>query len=713
MKKRACKKLMESLLLSVYLTVVSATASMADGFIVVPPPQPGPMPGWKSFPMEVKYHNVDVEINGMSAITSIDQEFYNPTGRRLDGYYIFPIPEGASIGKFSMFIDGKETEAEMLDSKKAKAIYEDIVRRNIDPALLEYYGQGLFRVRIFPIEPYSTKRIKISYREILHQDNGTAEYLYPLNTEKYSAKELEDVLISVTIQSTSAIKNIYSPTHKNFILFFRSEKSKIGMSMLAQTEPDESKGFFMLDISPDLEIKKEDIEVKDITFVLDVSGSMAGDKLKQAKKALIYCIDNLNEGDRFEVIRFSTEAEPLFGNLAGSTEKNLEKAKRFINDLKAMGGTNIEDALQLALNNNYSSERSGIIMFITDGKPTVNETDEDKLTDILRKRGRNKVKIFTFGIGDDINTHLLDKITTLTNSYRTYISPKEDIEVKISGLYEKIQSPVLTDLKIKADQNVKLLHMYPKELPDLFRGASITVMGRYEGKGKSTIALEGRWHGRIIKYETEYDFTNEERKNDFIPPLWAARKAGYLLDQIRMNGESKEVIDELVNLSKKYGIITPYTSYLIVEDEERKIADKRIIPEEQTIGYSAPPASISYQMLRKSYSDMREKSGSGSVAASKEVQSMNDAVNIAATRKGGYETGVQIRSVHGRAFYKNGIYWIDPEIQRKKYDGTIRMKYGTLEYFSLIRDKVHIVEFLSLGKNVRFVYERTLYEISE
>ena len=717
----------------------NAGSASADGFIVVPPPHPGTVPNWQPFPLEVKYHKVEVDIRDMAATTSIDQEFYNPTNRQLEGYYIFPIPVGAVINKFSMFINGKETEAEMLDAKKARSIYEDIVRRNIDPALLEYYQQGLFRVRIFPIEPHSTKRVKISYHQILTSDNGTTEYLYPLNTEKFSARDLQEVVVKVNLSSQFPIKNIYCPTHevdivrkgagqavisyearqvrpdRDFSLFFRTDSAKIGMSALTFREPGD-KGFFLLDIAPDFEVKESDIEEKDITFVLDVSGSMAGDKLQQAKKALLFCINNLNKGDRFEVIRFSTEAEALFNGVAWANDENRQKAIRFVENLKAIGGTNIEDALKLALQQKGGMSRPQAVLFITDGKPTINETDEDKLVALVGKRAEGAVRIFTFGIGNEINTHLLDKITARTNAYRSYIGPKEDIEIKISNLYTKIQSPVLTGLKLRSDSSIRLSQVYPQELPDLFKGASITVLGRYEGSGTRTIILEGRLKGAPVQYEYRLDFADRETRNEFVAPLWAARKVGWLLDQIRLNGENKELVDEVIELARKYGIITPYTSYLIVEDEERQVRGNRLRPDQLTFN---APAPVVRSEMEKSYSDMKTKEGAGSVAASKGLQSLNDTRSVGGyaqpleTEAGQNRNTQQVRNVLGRAMYQNGKLWIDPAVQKMKHKQTVQIKYGSEEYFKLLKEKPWAAKFLALGQNVKFVLEETLYEVAE
>ena len=728
----------KALLISLILLLLMSSISFGDGFFVAIPPHPRPIPHWHPYPLEVKYHHVDVNITETSATTSIDQEFYNPTGMRLDGYYIFPIPEGASISKFSMFIDGKEVEAEMLDAKKARSIYEDIVRRNIDPALLEYYQQGAFKIRIFPVEPHSTKKIKISYRQILQADNGTIEYLYLLNTEKFSSKNLRDVSIKVNLSSQVPIKNIYCPTHevdivqkhsreaiityeehdvkpdRDFILLFKTDHSKIGISLITHNELDETKGFFLLDIAPDVEINPQDIEEKDITFVLDVSGSMVGEKLKQAKKALAFCINNLNNGDRFEIIKFSTEAEALFGVLTPATENNRNKALQFVEKLKAIGGTNMLDALKLVMQEKYSPDRPAVVLFITDGKPTINETNEDRLVEFVKRRKNQSVRIFTFGIGDDINTRLLDKITAVTNAYRTYITPKEDIEVKISNLYTKIQSPVMTNLKIIADNDIRLTEIYPQELPDLFKGASITVLGRYEGSGRKRIAVEGMLKGKKMKFEGEFNFPANEAKNEFIPPLWATRKVGYLLDQIRLHGENKELIDEIVDLSKKYGVITPYTSYLIIEDEEKQIAHNRIRTEELTLRSSVSRDSHKFIEMEQSYSALQEESGPASISASKGVQDLN--LKKFVGYNGQYQNqqlNQQIKNVLGRAMYQNGKFWVDPEVQKKKYSKQLQIKFGSEEYFRLLREKPAISQFLALGQNLRFVYDNTLYEITE
>ena len=314
-------------ILSLLVALLISIKVFADGFIVIPNPRPLTNP----FPLEVVYHKVDVKIDGQSAVTKIDQSFYNPSQQQLEGVYIFPIPKGAVINNFTMIINGKETKAELLDSDKARKIYEDIVRQMRDPALLEYSEQNIFKLRIFPIEPRSEKKISITYSQLLESDNNLFEYVYPLNTEKFSSKPLKNVSVKIDLKSDEMIKNIYSPTHEveiinksdnhsiisyedenvkpdiDFKLYFSKNSSSVGLSLLTYKSGKDD-NYFLLSASPSIEIDKSSIENKDITFILDVSGSMSGEKLEQAKKALLYCVNNLNAGDNFNIVRFSTEA---------------------------------------------------------------------------------------------------------------------------------------------------------------------------------------------------------------------------------------------------------------------------------------------------------------------------------------------------------------------------------------------------------------------
>lgn len=730
----------------ILLLLFKISTIYSDGMIIIDPSNN--IPNSNPFLLEVKYHHVDVSINEQIARTNIDQVFYNPTKNQLQGYYIFPIPQDAVIKKFSMYINGKETNAELLDSHKARKIYEDIVRKYLDPALLEYMGNGLYKVRIFPIEPNSEKRVKISYSQILTRDNDTLEYLYPLNTEKFSSKPLKSVHVNVNIKANNEIKNVFCTSHntdivyknnnnvivsyeeenikpsRDFVLFFKNTDEKIGLSLLTFKQKNEN-GFFYLDINPGFQELNNPIIEKDVTFVLDTSGSMKGEKLIQAKKALTFCIENLNKNDRFEIIRFSTEAESFFNQLKEADKTNIEKAKQFIKSFEPIGGTNIEEALKIALSEKSNKNRPHFIIFITDGKPTIGKIEENELLEIIRKNNSDKLKIFTFGIGYEINTHLLDKITQITHSYRSYITPSENIELKISNFFMKIQYPVLTEISLELNGKVQFLKYYPRDIPDLFKGSSINIIGRYKGAGDISLVLKGMINKERQSYTYKINFPDENIDNESISSLWASRRIGYLLDQIRLNGEKKEVIEEIILLAKNYGIITPYTSYLIIEDEIKQVRSGKMDNENQIINNMINHDDKVFEQNKKEYKGIKNKDGMEGVRSSKEIQILNKASNYQETLQGESRLGINndngkqtnlsniIKNIQGRSFYQVKNTWIDIKIQEIKHKSRNIIKFASKEYFELLKKYPDIKQILALGKNIKFVFNNKIYEIVE
>lgn len=756
------------------LLLVSALAQVAlgDGLIIIDRP-PHPVVGHFPFaPMEVAYHRVTVSIDDQVAITSVDQEFRNTSGARLEGTYMFPLPDGAAIDKFSMDIDGREMEAELLPADKARAIYEDIVRRHKDPALLEYVGKGAFKVRIFPIEPHSTKRVRLKYTQLLKSDAGLVEYIYPLNTEKFSSRPLKDVSVKVDLTCNRAIKSVYSPSHDveirrrgqrratvgyeernarpdtDFKLIFSRSDDPVGLDLLTyRTSPDE--GYFLLLASPGINDAGETVQNRDICFVLDTSGSMAGPKMEQAKRALMFCLANLNAGDRFEIVRFSTEAEPLFDGLKAASKENIDQAQEFVQSLKPIGGTAIADALGTArrignerAGNHDDDDRPYVIIFLTDGQPTIGETKEDAIVSAQTKSQRTTPRIFSFGIGADVNTHLLDRIANQTRAFSQYVLPTEDIEVKVSSFYTKIQSPVLTDLKLIVADRIcgpnrpSISQVYPPHLPDLYAGQTLMIFGRYRGEGSSNILLTGTANGKAKHFKTAVDFPHEIRTHAFIPRLWATRRVGWLLDEIRLHGESKELKDEVVSLAREHGIVTPYTAYLILEDEARRgvpIAQRSF----RELESDAPALRVAREQWdsARAGSDALEKFGDRAVANSANVGSLKTGANVqqaqqslaldkaaapagattTASGASGYRSpqnyAQQVRVARGKTFYQNGNTWSDADVASRQNLKNQQVAFNSEDYFALLRAHPDAASWLSLGNEVDVVIGDTLYQI--
>ena len=549
-------------------------------------------------PLAMVNHRVTISIEEQVAITTIEQVFRNHTDRRLEATYIFPIPKGASVNKFSMTVNGKDQSAELIKSDDARKVYTDIVRRTQDPGLLEYIGNNLMRLRVFPIEPKVDQKITLSFNAVIPAEGGVVEYVYPLKTDGKATRTLEEFSIKAKIKSQSKVQNIYSPTHaigikkindnesevvfernqalldKDFQLFFSTGHKEVGLTPMFYRPISSENGYFLMLISPDMAASKSTEIPRDIVLVLDTSGSMAGIKMDQAKKALKYCLSNLNPQDRFAVINFSTTVNRYRDNLESVSSEQIEHAKKWVDDLKAAGGTAIQDALDSALEfRSKDDSRTFQVVFFTDGEPTVGERSPDKILKNVAQKNQANTRIFTFGVGDDVNATLLDQLADQTRAVSTYVRPAEDIEVKASSLYTKISHPVLANLRLTTSDNIRLEEVYPPNLPDLFHGGQLVVLGRYSGQGAASIKLSGVMgkETRDFVYETTFQpKTGEER--DFVEQIWARRKVGYLLDQIRLNGESKELMTELLSLAKKYGIATPYTSHLIVPDAAMPVA---------------------------------------------------------------------------------------------------------------------------------------------
>jgi Ca-activated chloride channel homolog len=569
-------------------------------------------------PLSMTSHDVRVSVEDQAAVTQVTQVFHNPTGRALEATYVFPVPKGAGVNKFTMWVDGKEVGGELVEADKARAVYTDIVRKLQDPGLLEYVGNDLLRVRVFPVPANGDQKLMVRYTSVADGDTGLIEYLYPLKmVGKAAAQKFS---FEATLKSQHGMQNVYSPSHavtvtrsgdhearvtfsqehgasdKDLQLFYTCGDKDVGLTALTHRPEADADGTFMLLISPRAEMAKAKALPRDMVFVLDTSGSMAGPKMDQARKALKFCIDNLTNGDRFAVMNFATTVNKYADGMKDATTEQKMKAKKWVDALEATGGTAIDDALREAIDlRAKDSGRTFTVVFFTDGEPTVGETHPDAILKHVAERNTADTRIFTFGVGDDVNAALLDKLADQTRAVSTYVRPAEDIEVKVSALYAKISHPVLTNLKLTAGGNVGLSETYPHELPDLFHGGQLVVLGRYHGHGHAALTLSGMV-GKESK-EFVYEVNFPEKTDDgkaFVEDLWARRKVGYLLDQIRTNGEKSELVEEVKLLAKKHGITTPYTSYLVVPDKAPVAVNRPTDPVPLPAPQQAPPATQFY-----------------------------------------------------------------------------------------------------------------------
>lgn len=690
---------------------------------------------------------IDVQMDGPIATTTVEQTFQNTTNARMEGDYFFPLPKNAVIKEFRMEMNGVMVKAEMLDAVKARQIYEDIVRQMKDPALLEFTDQGMLRMRIFPIEPNSTKEIKLVFAHYMPIDNGTYEYSYPLNALKYNSKPIDDVVVNVDIKSNEKIKNVYSPTHlvdvvhssdfkakasmelgqdampSQFKLYYSTSSSLLGMSMFQFKEANED-GFFIADISPGF-VEMDKVVSKDVTFIMDISGSMRGDKIIQARNTLTKCVEELNPGDKFEIITFGTEAYQLFGKRTVLDETSKKKAFSFIDKIEALGGTNMDAAFGLAFAEKVDPSRPSNIIFITDGKPTIGEWDETKLMKKISDGNAKNHRIFTFGVGGDLNFKLIDKIAADGRGLRAYVAEGEDISKTVTAFFSKISAPVLSDVKVYFADAPNEYQIFPKNCPDIFYGSSLTVSGRFRDAGGSKLIVEGKLNGVPQKFEYDIAWKNEATDNEFVPSIWAARRVGDLLDQIRLTGENEELKDEIVTLSRRYGIITPYTSYLILEDE-RAMSRVGTNQPNQTI-FNNTNVEMANDVLEKEFDNLKSNDAKITTTQSSEVQQLNGATNYAQTKidKKRNKVGTGSESfkdeegdivnyntlANGRAMYYTDSMMVDADVMTNSKLKKKEIKFGSEDYFNIVNTDKTAKEYMSKARNVQFVHNNQIYMV--
>lgn len=742
-----------SLLGIVVLSVLATIAVQAQGVIIPivcdlrpcrPIPQPRPIPLPTALP--VKSIKIDTKIAGQVATTYIEQVFRNDTPYTLEGTYFFPIPESASVIEFAIWENGKKLAGEVRSRDEARRIYDEIVRSQRDPGLLEYAGKDLLQASIFPIPPNSDKKLELKYSQILKADSGTVAYRYPLGTgrnlwanQNFPVREHNSSVrpgtpqqfgtISGRIEITGkeALRNIYSPSHQvditnkgeknavitfetgsnnsDFQLFYGISNSDFGLSLLTYREPEKD-GYFLLMLSPKDDITEKELVNKDVVFVLDTSGSMSEDgKMDKARAALLFGIRGLREGDRFNVINFAGEEHLMESGLIAADKKGIDQGVEFVKNLKPSGGTNINDALRAALRQFDSSNRPKMLVFLTDGLPTIGEADVDKIVANAKEIKVENLRIFPFGVGYDVNTRLLDKLATANGGLAEYVEPKEDLEIKVSNFFTRVNSPVLTDLKLDFG-GVTTELLYPRELTDIFKGTQVALIGRYRNENdlrNQTIHLTGRTgrEQRSFSY-FNLDFPKRSRDNDFLPRLWASRRVGWLVEQIRVNGEKKELKDEIVSLGTKYGIVTPYTSYLATDGTVQNAVTA------QQLG-NLPAGTVFGGAIR-------EESGRDAVKMSRSQNTLQSNVSVADDAENRdlatqvyVQNSMQNQYVGTKNFVQLSNVWTDTDYETNKSLPAVRIQFASDEYFDLVSKESGLARYFALGEEVVVVWNGRVY----
>ncbi|MEP7086002.1 MAG: VWA domain-containing protein, partial [Gemmatimonadota bacterium] len=532
----------------------------------------------------------------------------NRGGTVQEADYMYPLPAGAAFQELQLSINGQLVSGEIMDAGRARSTYEEIVRRQRDPALVEWMGYGLLRARIFPINPGEEKRVVLRFQVIAPREGDAIRVDYQRGSgHTFTAGGSHD-----TRESSFSLRyprsgrcNAYSPTqelqsHSSgsectidvggegaavTILIPAPRNDRASISMLANADGSQD-GFALITLTPPS--AQAAAVPRDITFVLDVSGSMSGRKMEQARAAGRQLLGTLTRNDRFRMIDFSSDVRTFRDDFVDATPANLDAARKYLDQLQANGGTNIDGALDRALsqprypegdddeytgaNSHQGVSRMSLVLFVTDGEPTVGEREPAAIA-AHAARLRGSQRVFTFGLGADVNAQLIEQLALEGHGTAQFVRPDEDVERAVGVVASRLTSPIASDLRVSVQckgylRCAQLAHSLPEGPVDLFAGQDLVLLTRYTGSGSARLSFDGRSATGPVHWESNVDFPDHDRDNAFVPRLWATRRIGWLSASRRQNGASPEVDDELRMLGERYGIPTELTSYLVQEPQQ-------------------------------------------------------------------------------------------------------------------------------------------------
>lgn len=716
------------------------------GLIIWPPPPPHPpYPIPRPVPPPVSYKIESLEVNArlmeQVAQVQVSQTFKNTGSRQMEVAFVFPLPYDGAIEQMTLLVDGKEFPARLLSAEEARRMYEEIVRKNRDPALLEWVGTGLFKTSVFPVPAGASRTVSLRYSQLCRKVQGLTDFLFPLSTAKYTSEAVERISIRATIESQAPIKNVYSPTHaveikrpdenhatvtftaekqvptSDFRLFFDVGTGKLSTRVLSYRPDEDDDGFFLLLASPEIKAPDAERPKKTVVFVIDRSGSMSGKKIQQVREALKQVLNNLREGDLFNIVAYDSQVETFRPELQRYDEQTRAAALGFVEGIYAGGSTNIDAALNTALGMLQDSDRPNYVVFLTDGLPTAGETNEMKIIDNAQGANKVRARIFAFGVGYDVNSRLLDRLVRGNYGQSEYVKPNEDIEDHVSRLYNRIEAPVLTDVKIafdfdelKTEAGQPINRVYPAGSFDLFAGEQLVVVGRYKKGGQAKVTVSGSVGGQEQKFRfpAELDGKSKDETNAFIERLWAMRRVGEILDELDLKGKNQELIQELVDLARRHGILTPYTSFFADENarpEDLARAADRAETRLYGLQLAEGQAGFAQRALKGDLQRALQAAPAPAAPAAEAADALSGAAPAlgaipgAAGRGGGrglvdeakrardeLEAAQQtVRQIGNRTFYLRQGQWVDSRVPDDQQTKARRIKQFSDEYFALVR----------------------------
>ena len=703
--------------------LVAPTAADAQGWI-----EPRPRPdivrpqAWNVARVST---SIRATIEGRVARIEVEEQFRNNGSGMAEGTYHYPLAGEAVFQSLSLWMGETEMRGELMDAERAKGIYEEIVRRRRDPALVTLAGHQLLRAQVFPIQPGETRKVVLRFTQVLDKEGDALRWRYALGPEERGSARPD---IRATLREPAQFGRPFSPTHTVQVsgdddrtvtvtdaargdveLFLPLRSNAAGLSVVTYA-PGSEDGYFLLYVTPP-EMSDAQRISRDLTLVVDVSGSMSGAKLEQAKAAMLQVLGTLTERDRFRLISFSSGVRSFRDGFTQGERTALDAARTWTNALVADGGTNIEGALRAALqrerNDHAQRDNLDVLVFLTDGVPSVGESRPEQLA-ALASQGAAGTRVFTVGIGTDVNTYLLERLAQDGRGSADFVPPNGNVEIAVGNLARKLRAPAMVDLHVVSSP-ARIVSLEPVRLPDLFAGQELVVLGRYQGSGSGPLVIEGRRDGRTVRVSTPVSFAERESDHEYVSTLWAARRIGALTRTMRLEGTTPARIEEIKALALRHGIVTEYTAYLVQEpvvagggagqprDDERRT---RGAP------HSASPAPAKAQTGRVAFEAAQTSAdylNTASVSGARQVSDRaQDRANPSQT------DSVRHRVIGGRRFEQQGTQWTDAGQRAQR---VVSVEAFSAAYFELLKVLPELRDAVLLGDDVLVAGQRASIRI--
>lgn len=716
----------------------SPPAAIAQGALIARCPVPVPPCGIREcpprpmpWPCDIRPGNaiarvrsdVRVELADRVLRYEVTEVFVNRGSGLGEADYIFPLPADAAFQDLRLSINGELVAGETLGAEEARRVYEDIVRRQKDPALVEWMGKGLLRARIFPLNPGEEKKVVVRFQSVAPREGDALRVDYfrgsaPSGQWRAAASRerggdrTRGPSFTLLYPNDGRYGDAYSPTHDVdvrrdgdrrrvelgggapdvtvLIPVRRGSAPAISVLTYAGGEDDR---FALVTLSPPAISTRR--TPRDITFVMDISGSMSGRKMEQARQAGRRLLETLKAGDRFRIVDFASDVRSFPSDgFASATADRIREGQRYIADLDAGGSTNVSGAMAEALRARPDGDRLSLVLFMTDGEPTVGERRAEVIADSVRvwRRGR---RLFAFGLGADVNVSLLEQMAIEGRGTAQFVRPQEDVERAVALAATRLATPVVTDVRLRAD-GVQLRQVLPSESVDLFAGNDLVFLARYRGDGDTRITITGRTADGPVTWTAATRFPERERENRFVPRLWATRRVGYLSAERRRNGPSRELDEEIRALGERYGIPTELSSYLVLEPG--------------MVAQSAAPPSPQ----RRRDGAMRSAGAGASApreeqfAAAKVASAQREASSLSSA-DAELAASSSSRRAGGRILHERGGVWTDglsPAGAR-----VLKIRAFSAAYFALARELPELAELLAAGDRVRVAGRALIIEV--